>query len=246
MLEELAQEGYTHVISLLHPAVIPFEPVLLAQERENVARAGLVLVHAPLLPWVGDNRESLELIRALAESGEGKYYVHCYLGRDRVGVVSRLVSGLAPTKIVTSGDDHPLAGRDHLERGILTRVGADIFISPFPTDEEMLAFFLNQHTAQVVSLLDPAVEANVKIIEHEREQLRLVGVPLVELPLTSEATEEELARVADAIARLEGVTIVHRFRSDDPVTTAIGELLRARSGPGGDPSTHQAPAAFPR
>jgi len=225
-LEELAEAGYTHIISLLHPGVVPFEPILLSRERDNVARAGLEFVHAPMLPWVGNNEASLALIQELVEGDSGRYYVHCYLGRDRVGVVRRLVSGLSAIVMETSGDLHPLAQLDHFERGGVERIGDNLFLTPFPTDEEMLAFFLNEQTAQVVSLLDPEVEANRSFMEHEREQLALVGVPLVELPLTQQATAGELLSAAEAIGRLEGVTILHRFRSDDPVSRALAQLLK--------------------
>ena len=39
-LRELEAEGYTAVISLLHPAVVPFEPILIADEERAARRAG--------------------------------------------------------------------------------------------------------------------------------------------------------------------------------------------------------------
>ena len=40
-LEQLKADGFTAVVSLLHPAVIPFEPTLLSRERALIAEFGL-------------------------------------------------------------------------------------------------------------------------------------------------------------------------------------------------------------
>src|SRR5690349_17815869 len=79
-LRDLASERYTAVISLLHPAVIPFEPQLMAREDEAAAHAGIQVIHLPMLPWVSDNAAALAKVRDLARARTGRYYVHCYLG----------------------------------------------------------------------------------------------------------------------------------------------------------------------
>lgn len=89
-MRQLRAAGYTGVISLLHPAVVPFELRLLNDEREAAAEVGLEFIHVPMLPWVSGNQEALETVRAVARRDTaGYYYIHCYLGRDRVRVVAR-------------------------------------------------------------------------------------------------------------------------------------------------------------
>jgi len=78
--EQLEADGFTAVVSLLHPAVVPFEPTLIARERKLAEEFGLEFIHAPMLPWLGDNAETLDLLRELAGRDNGRYYVHCYLG----------------------------------------------------------------------------------------------------------------------------------------------------------------------
>jgi len=89
--EQLREQGFTAVVSLLHPAVVPFEPTLLARERELAEEFGIEFIHAPMLPWVGDAVATIALLQELAGRQTGRYYVHCYLGRghrtcsDRAG-----------------------------------------------------------------------------------------------------------------------------------------------------------------
>jgi protein tyrosine phosphatase (PTP) superfamily phosphohydrolase (DUF442 family) len=227
-LERLESEGYTHIVALLHPAVAPFEPKLLGDERRHIEKLDLELVHAPMLPWIGKNGESLKTIRRLAESGEGKYYVHCYLGRDRVGVVKRLVqsvTGEIPPDGENSGAQHPLFAKDHLERGPIYQLPNGVFVTPFPTPEEMVSIFQNVATDQVVSMLDPSDPSQLRRLETERAALSSVGIDLIEIPLTSDAELEALEAAANRIRSLEGVTLVHAFRSDGGVATRIVELM---------------------
>ena len=65
-LQRLKDEGYTAVISLLHPAVLPSEPILLDRKRAHLERIGLELIHIPMLPWVRENEDSIERIRELS------------------------------------------------------------------------------------------------------------------------------------------------------------------------------------
>ncbi len=238
-LRRLEREGFTHIVALLHPAVAPFEPKLLADERRHIQTLDLELVHAPMLPWIGENEASLSTIRTLAESGDGKYYVHCYLGRDRVGVVKRLVqsvTGIAPD----SGNEsaparHPLFVKDHLERGPVYQLPGGVFVTPYPTPEEMLTVFQSVATDQVVSLLDPSEPSQLRRLETERAALSAVGIDLLEIPLRSDATQEEFDAALAMIRGLEGVTLVHAFRSDVGVAARVVDLLSGRSEPGSVP-----------
>src|SRR5205085_11387192 len=73
-LRELKRQGVTAVISLQHPAVVPFEPASIEAEKKASARVGLEFIHAPMLPWVSDNRAALEQIRCIAAPGRRVYY----------------------------------------------------------------------------------------------------------------------------------------------------------------------------
>ena len=93
---ELKKEGYTVVISLLHP-FIPFEGKLLDDEKRIINKIGLKLIHIPMLPWISENKEALEKIKELvAKCKPEQYYVHCYLGQDRINLVKKLLNKKPP------------------------------------------------------------------------------------------------------------------------------------------------------
>ncbi|HOI42745.1 MAG TPA: hypothetical protein PK523_07345 [Elusimicrobiales bacterium] len=147
-LLELKEEGYTAVISLLSKAVLPFEPVLLAREKEAAAEAGIELIHIPMLPWVSENDHVTEELRTLERRGPGKYYVHCYLGKDRVSVFKNRLSSVMGGARTTSLDPaaiRRISDRDSFERGKITPLGKEVHFTPYPTDEEILRLHTQRH-----------------------------------------------------------------------------------------------------
>ncbi len=155
---ELKKRGYTAIISLLHPAVVPFEPKLLADEKQIAGEIGIGLIHLPMLPWISENEEVLDKIRELAVSGTGRYYIHCYMGKDRVNVVRSVIEragGSIKKGSSRYGRRHrSLSERDTLERGIILVPEKGVYVIPYPTDEEYLAFILADDIRNVISLLD--------------------------------------------------------------------------------------------
>lgn len=86
-MKELKKNGFTGVVSLLSPLVFPFETHLISKEHDNGILADMPIINIPMLPWVSSNSSSVELIKDLMKKGgNNKYYVHCYFGRDRVGL----------------------------------------------------------------------------------------------------------------------------------------------------------------
>ncbi|HKQ96619.1 MAG TPA: hypothetical protein VJV75_01965, partial [Candidatus Polarisedimenticolia bacterium] len=214
-LMALKSEGYTTVVPLLHPAVIPFEPELLRREREAAARAGLEVIHLPMLPWVSDNREALEQVRQLVASGQGRYYVHCYLGMDRVQLVRRAVEqagGGGDVTSITAARD--IDTKDRWERGELVHLDSRVHLTPFPTDEEMLRYLGASNGMHVVSLLDPKQPDDLIWIAKEQQvsaQYRVAwtGLPVPESPFDAEAA----LAAARAVRDLPGTILVHDFLS---------------------------------
>lgn len=231
-LQRLHDEGFAGVISLLHPAVAPFEPKLLVDERAAAQEVGIPLIEAPMLPWISENAESLETIRALARDGNGRYYVHCYLGKDRVNVVRRLleqvdgVATAAPAGALPGARD--IAEAETFERGPLYHVGDSVHAGPYPTDEEWVGFVLNGGVRQVVSLLSPAIEQDSLWITRERAlatryQMAVTFLPLVSYPWNPNAA----LAIARRIRTLPGPVYVHGFRSDRPRLQGVVQAYRS-------------------
>lgn len=226
-LERLKREGYTAVVSLLHPAVAPFEPALLERQREAARRVGIELIHVPMLPWVSRNREALETLRELADEESGRYYVHCYLGRDRVNLARRALGQLE------EGGERPSAVRDllpgfPLERGEIVALDEDVFLTGLPTDEELLYYVANAGVDHVVSLLDPRNAENLPWIRGEREALENLAVPLHEAPLANPRPDPEAVEEAVALVRsLEGRVLVHDFLAPSTDRAPAAEAFAA-------------------
>ena len=97
----LKDRGVTTIISLLNPAV-PYEKVLLAEERERAARYGMEIRNFPMGSILGQKfGEDYHVnSRAAAEAAlqaPGTAYIHCYLGINRAKNVQNYLDTLAPT-----------------------------------------------------------------------------------------------------------------------------------------------------
>lgn len=83
----LKQRGVTTIISLLEPNV-PYEKVLLEQERERAARYGMTVKNFPMGSILGQKfgNDYVKNSKAAAEAAiaaDGIAYIHCYLGLHR-------------------------------------------------------------------------------------------------------------------------------------------------------------------
>lgn len=238
-LSSLADQGYTGVISLLHPAVVPFETRLIGEERRATAERGLEFIHVPMLPWLSDNLEALGQIEEVVARGSGRFYVHCLLGKDRVRLVKRWIGELDPeARLFSIGElerhERSLSLRAGLqwERGEVVLAADDIFVTPHPVANEFFSYLLPGSAGQVFSILDPASPADRHWIEEERRILEGNGMPLSLLPIPVDPYDGQRAlEVANRIRRVPGPKIVHAFLSlgsgRSPSAEAFVQALRS-------------------
>ncbi len=213
-LAALKKEGYTAVVPLLSRAVVPFEPMLLDQEEAAARDAGLEVVHIPMLPWVSSNENVEPALRALVARG-GRYYVHCYLGKDRVNVFRRKLEAVPGADAGGAGERRSLADIKAFERGPVTALETDVFLIPYPTDEELFGYVLNGNVVTLVSLLDPANPENLPWMKKEREiaagyRVRLVNYPWLALDAAGKK------KAVGEIKALKRPVAVHAFLSKTP------------------------------
>ncbi len=222
-ISQLAAEGYSGVISLLHPAVVPFETRLIEQERSAVVAAGLEFVHAPMLPWVSDNRESLATVETIVERGHGRYYVHCLLGKDRVRIVERWIreidregKGESGLEIARTKKERRLRDGMLWERGGVAFVGEGIFVTPQPAASEYMSYLLAGVNGRVISLLDPNRPEDRAWLEEEQRILEGNGLQLVLHPIPIDPYDgQRVLDVVDRVRRIPGQKVVHAFLSLD-------------------------------
>jgi len=209
-LQQLKDEGYTAVVSLQHPAVLPFEPPGIAEETRAAGEIGLTFIHAPMLPWISANEASLDRIRALAREGEGRYYVHCGLGRDRANVVKRMLEREGAA--VAAGDGYMSAhtfgmrfeeGNEPMERGRLRPLADDVFLIPYPNKHEMFGNMLSGQVAHVLLLLDEGDPRQQPWVAEARARFAEFDVPYTIEPLRPHDSvhARELARKARSLPR---------------------------------------------
>lgn len=214
-IKQLKEEGFTAIISLLHPAVVPFEPMLLKEERALAQKYQIKLIEAPMLPWVSNNTASLKRIASIAHQKGGKYYIHCYLGKDRVNLVKKHIQAIIGKDGVYGQSSHrTFEEMGHFERGELYRLADGVYLSPYPTNEEFLAFFLAGNVKSVVNLMDSTVNEQQRRIVEERDILEKANLRFSNLSADQNPKPSALKPIIDSILRLPKPVVIHHWKSD--------------------------------
>jgi protein tyrosine phosphatase (PTP) superfamily phosphohydrolase (DUF442 family) len=211
-LKLLKAQGYDGVISLLHPA-IPFEEVLLQEEKKNAEDVGIQFYSRPMLPWISENKAALNSILVLIKQSHQRFYVHCYLGQHRANLVRRMAGyGSSPEE---AAENHEFP--DHLERGLLfTYEGKRIAVGPFPTDEEWFGIILRNGVREVVSTLNPENPEDRSMIGKMKRISRDYAFLLTERPLDRKAPDPAAVRqLADYLKKDDRRVYVVGTRTDN-------------------------------
>jgi protein tyrosine phosphatase (PTP) superfamily phosphohydrolase (DUF442 family) len=236
----LKAEGYTAVISLLSPAVVPFEPVLLARERDAAKEVGIEVIHIPMLPWVSSNDHVKTRLKEIERRGPGKYYVHCYLGKDRVNVFKTMLSSItggARLKSLDPSNVRTLNDIKKFERGAITVLRKDVFFTPYPTDEEYFGYILNGTVKSVASLLNPDNPEDLPWIKKEEAIAAKYGLRIVNYPW-KKLDAAGKAKAVREIRALERPVAIHAFLAH--TTDSIGFIAAYRGGPASPTATQPA------
>lgn len=214
-MEQLKKEHYTAVISLLHSMVIPAEPILMEKEKENADKAGVKLISIPMLPWIVKNDSSVAKIKEIARTFKGKYYVHCYLGKDRANVFKNIIE--KENKNIQSSSElgiRDLKTQKSFERGTIFTLEKDVYYTPYPTDEEFFGFVLNGKVATVVNVMDPTVKEEKMRIDLESKIMKQYNQPFFNLPMTETTTAEQLNALILSIKKLKKPIVIHSYFSE--------------------------------
>lgn len=233
-LEDLKRQGFTAVVSLQHPAVVPFEGPSIAEEMREAQEVGLPFIDARMLPWISGNEESLSKIRDLARRGTGRYYVHCGLGRDRVNVVKHVLEaegvrtatdlGYLPAKPL---DARLAPGRPPFERGRIYQIEPDVWVIPYPNKHEFFAI-LGGQVQHVIVALNQNDPTEREWIDQARRIFAEFKVPFEVLPIGS-PDPDKAALVVNASRRAPHPTaVIVSFTDPNPpgMTQVASILLR--------------------
>lgn len=225
-LKRLKASGYTGIVSLLNEMVVPAEPNLIREEEENAKKVGIKLIQIPMLPWVSGNNKSIDKIHNLAKKGQGIYYVHCYLGRDRVNVFRKIVKDMGVnSKLLQAEFLRHIEDLPRFERGTYTKLGNGIYLTPFPTEEEFFGYIVNGQFATVVSLLDPTSAEDTVWISKEKYILSKYGVKYINLPISNDRDLKGLKILIDSFPKIKKPLVIHKYSSSDPLYKILIQKL---------------------
>ena len=227
-LSGFKKDGFTAVISLEHPADL-VERQGIAEERRMTRILGIRLIEAPMLPWVSNNKASLDLIRTIASKGTGRYYVHCGLGRDRVNLVKHMLEGMGARTMTGPGyaEGNFLDSRiPNFERGQLGNFGGDKWIAPYPNKDEMLGNFLQGKRTRIILALDTADTTQRKWAIEARSQFREFAIPFDDMS-TRSGDSVRIRQIVSRFLELPGTAVI---------LVPLTPLERGRPRPGSETS----------
>jgi protein tyrosine phosphatase (PTP) superfamily phosphohydrolase (DUF442 family) len=210
-MQQLKQEGYDGVVSLLHPS-IPFETVLIAREENNARQVGIPLYHFPMLPWISDNREAESNFKKLMRSSGKRYYIHCYLGTHRVALVRQWVlEGQREEGARAASVPLPAT----LDRGmLLTYDNKRIVVGPFPSDDEWYLSIVGTGVREVVSILDPNKPDYQPFQEKAQKVCKEAGLRFTSKPVNTQAPSvRDVQDLADYLRKTDHKVFVVGIRN---------------------------------
>lgn len=238
-LMKLKSEGYTTIISLLDPLLLPSEPFLIREEDKAVASLGLSLVRIPLISGTVTSLDANKRIEALAKSeANEKYYVHSYRDPDRVLLFLKQINQfhiassktpLTLTTITPAIISEPTiksaaAINGHtsidLERGTTIQLDDHVIVSPKPTTSEFEQYFLM--VRNVVSLNPDERPAQISefIQSLKTHHINYYSMPIQLYPYDPEV----VLKVVEKIKSLSGKVLVYSYNMP-PQSAAISAFM---------------------
>ncbi len=219
-LVKLKDKGFTTIICLLHPAIVPLEPILIEKEKKAVEDIGMEFINIPMLPWISDNEDAILKIKSLTKKKNEKYYMHCYLGKDRVNVMRRIIlKENIKIKETAPKSNRTLDDIASFERGkIYVLRKSSIYFTPFPTDEEFFSFIVGGDIKEVVSLLNPDNHEDLILINKEKDILKKYKITFKLLTVTDKTSDTKIKEYINLANSLPKPLLIHNVKTDDPVS----------------------------
>ncbi|MGM7700993.1 hypothetical protein ACSVDE_04655 [Pseudalkalibacillus sp. Hm43] len=214
LLQDLEQQGYDGVITLLS-TTIPFENELLDQEMENGDEVGLTIHSFPMLPWVGDNAQSINgIVELLKSNPDKRYYVHCYLGKHRVDLIKQTIIQRLGEEAASDDGDRRILIQSDFERGhVYTFKNESIILGPYPNEEEWFKL-LRLNVKEVVTLLDESSS----LYEEEERIAKEQGLKLTAFQLDSDSPDlQQLDQIVQYIQTAGHKIYVHDFKDSHKI-----------------------------
>ncbi len=112
-----------------------------------------------------------------------------------------------------------------LERGDIYRLGDSIYMSPYPTEEELDYFFVKGKWKTVVCLLDSKVKENRHFIDYEKKELQKTEVQFTQISLNPKDNEKQIEVVVKACLNLPKPLLIHSWFTDRPDNIILRKIF---------------------
>jgi hypothetical protein len=204
-LKQLKDSGVTTIVSLQDPNIV-VERQGISEEKAATAKIGLAMLEAPMVPWFSENSQSLAEIKQIVQTGKGRYYVHCGLGRDRVNIVKKYIESLG-AKTVATNDLHQALGFEgraaDFQQGSLVNLAPEVWLVPFPEREELYGCFMEGRPGTVVIYMDSAAAPQDSLYRDAKQLLGSYGIPYTILsPSNPKAAADSVHRMKPPVTVL--------------------------------------------
>ena len=246
---ELQRQGVSAIVTLQDPRVL-VELQGINEERKSAERAGIKLIHAPMLPWVSDNAASIALIKDLAQHGTGTYYVHCGLGRDRVNIAKRVIESFQPQTGARVAGATGLKRAEGFaqrtmpfQRGRLFQLAPDVWMVPMPNEAELYGHIIQGTPGHVLLLLDSADAKQAKWMADAQRDMRQYSISFTAMPTSAGDTLRQAIKPADTTAAALSALIA-KIKGQKPPYTLIVPYTTYSRRPPTQPLTRALLAAF--
>jgi protein tyrosine phosphatase (PTP) superfamily phosphohydrolase (DUF442 family) len=191
-------------------------------ENELAKKYGIKIINLPMMPWVSENGKTLQNAKKFIQKEKGLYYVHCYLGRDRVNIFKSAAKKFGViTKLEKNTTIRKIEELPTWTRGNYFKLEEGVYLTPYPTDDEFMMFVLNDHFKTVVSLLDNNVADNQQWIVKEKKLLSDYSMNYVHFPITSTFNKKDLVALKKMINSKQKPMLLHGFLTNDRVSKFI-------------------------
>lgn len=171
-VKALRLQGFSSVISLLHPEQIPFEPRFTERIKKWSEENGITFHSIPILPQLADNRLELLRLQKVVQRSSGRIYIHSNRDEERLYIALRSIAALKSSVLFEIDSSSILTGKfpiDHdFRRGEILQLTEDCYLSPPPTIEEFYEYVIGSeidHIAFVKSSRHDSSPGNTDELE---------------------------------------------------------------------------------
>lgn len=218
-IASLRLQGYTGIISLLDPIVLPQEPILIQQESDAATEYNMPVIRIPMLPGGITNLQAEKMIRELVRTSDNKkYYVHAYYGSDRVkqfiDIVNSSDSGVNKKK--TNNPQTQINKNVSLSRGGYEYIDNHLVIAPKPTDTEFSTIFNNTPNQYIKIPIKYVISVNPDDRPSDNKSLSTLlksnHIEFIWLPISRYPYDPaKVLDIANQIKKLDGGVFVYSY-----------------------------------